>query len=261
MGEVEETDVLIVGGGPVGTMLSALLSKKFDVPNIVLEKEADIPPDPRAFSLNEVGIRQLQYIGLYHRVFTEIGWPTTTIKFLSSRQCDINQTPFLTLKFVGSGLTGHSRNVMFSQPIMEGHMQDVVKCAPTGEYRDRSEVVAIQETVDSTEVLYTRDGQEKRIRAKFVVGTDGKTGFVRKKYLEPKGVLMERAHPFEIKFVGLNFDITAPTPETHPNFPLWRLGYTPEDVLDAFIPGHFCYVGSSSSLIRNGIGSDKSLDL
>lgn len=242
MGKTEETDVLIVGGGPVGTMLSALLSKRFNVPNIVLEKEADIPPDPRAFSLGEVGIRQLQYIGLYDRIFTDIGWPTSSIKFFSSRQCDINQTPFLKLHIRGSGLTGHFRNVMFSQPVMEGCMRDVVKSASLGEYRDRSEVVAIEETSDSTEVVYRRDGQERRIRAKFVVGTDGKTGFVRKKYLEPKGVLMEHAHPFEIKFAGLNFDITAPTPETHPDFPLWRLGYTPEDVLDAFTPGHFCYV-------------------
>ena len=35
-------------------------------------------------------------------------------------------------------------------------------------------------------------GQRRRVRAKFLVGTDGKTGFTRKKYLEPRGVIMEK---------------------------------------------------------------------
>jgi 2-polyprenyl-6-methoxyphenol hydroxylase-like FAD-dependent oxidoreductase len=36
-------------------------------------------------------------------------------------------------------------------------------------------------------------GVEKQIRAKFLVGADGKTGYTRKKYLEPKGVFMQWA--------------------------------------------------------------------
>jgi hypothetical protein len=35
-------------------------------------------------------------------------------------------------------------------------------------------------------------GEQKKIRSKFLVGCDGKTGFTRKSYLEPKGVLMEQ---------------------------------------------------------------------
>ena len=37
-------------------------------------------------------------------------------------------------------------------------------------------------------------GAERQIRCKFLVGADGKTGFTRKKYLEAKGVTMEKAH-------------------------------------------------------------------
>jgi len=39
---------------------------------------------------------------------------------------------------------------------------------------------------------------EKKITAKFLVGADGKTGFVRKKYLEPKGVIMEKSDRYEL---------------------------------------------------------------
>lgn len=36
-------------------------------------------------------------------------------------------------------------------------------------------------------------GTEHSIRSKFLVGADGKTGFTRKNYLEPKGVKLEKA--------------------------------------------------------------------
>lgn len=37
-------------------------------------------------------------------------------------------------------------------------------------------------------------GALRRLRARFFVGTDGKTGYTRKHYLEPKGVHMDRVH-------------------------------------------------------------------
>ena len=69
---LETTDVLIVGCGPTGALLTALLGQ-FGVQNIVLEKEPDITEDPRGISLDEDGIRSLQEVGLYDKVYTEIG--------------------------------------------------------------------------------------------------------------------------------------------------------------------------------------------
>ena len=69
---IEETGVIICGGGPTGTALSALLGI-LNVPNIVLEKEKDITTDPRGIALDEDGIRILQSIGIYDRIYTEIG--------------------------------------------------------------------------------------------------------------------------------------------------------------------------------------------
>ena len=68
----EQTGVVIVGGGPTGVLLSALLGKA-QVPNIVLEREADIVTDPRGIVLDEDGVRVLQSLGVYDSVFTEIG--------------------------------------------------------------------------------------------------------------------------------------------------------------------------------------------
>jgi 2-polyprenyl-6-methoxyphenol hydroxylase-like FAD-dependent oxidoreductase len=68
----ETTDVVIVGCGPTGALLTALLGA-FDIPNIVLEREADITEDPRGIALDEDGIRLLQAVGIYDKVYTEIG--------------------------------------------------------------------------------------------------------------------------------------------------------------------------------------------
>lgn len=67
----EETKIIICGGGPTGAILSALLSR-LRVPNVVLEREESITTDPRGIALDEDGIRILQSIGIYEKVFTEM---------------------------------------------------------------------------------------------------------------------------------------------------------------------------------------------
>jgi hypothetical protein len=42
--------------------------------------------------------------------------------------------------------------------------------------------------------------------------------------------------------VALNWRLTLPTPASHPDFPLWRLGYTPEEVYDIFFPQDFNFI-------------------
>jgi 2-polyprenyl-6-methoxyphenol hydroxylase-like FAD-dependent oxidoreductase len=77
---LETTDVLIVGCGPTGALLTVLLGQ-FGVQNIVLEKEPDITEDPRGITLDEDGIRLLQEVGLYDKIYTEMGlcelWPSS----------------------------------------------------------------------------------------------------------------------------------------------------------------------------------------
>jgi 2-polyprenyl-6-methoxyphenol hydroxylase-like FAD-dependent oxidoreductase len=68
----ETTDVLIVGCGPTGALLTVLLGQ-FGVQNIVLEKEPDVTDDPRGITLDEDGIRLLQEVGFYDKVYTEMG--------------------------------------------------------------------------------------------------------------------------------------------------------------------------------------------
>jgi 2-polyprenyl-6-methoxyphenol hydroxylase-like FAD-dependent oxidoreductase len=82
---LETTDVLIVGCGPTGALLTALLGQ-FGVQNIVLEKEAGVTDDPRGITLDEDGIRLLQEVGIYDKVYTEMG----SCEFISFGKSSLN---------------------------------------------------------------------------------------------------------------------------------------------------------------------------
>ena len=81
---METTDVIICGCGPTGALLAAFLVQ-YDVQNILLEKELDITQDPRGIALDEDGIRLLQAVGIYDKIWTEIGqseWANTKLLLL-----------------------------------------------------------------------------------------------------------------------------------------------------------------------------------
>ena len=70
--EIETTDVIICGCGPTGAMLSGFLARH-GVPTIVLERELEITQDPRGIALDEDGIRLLQALGIYDKIWSEFG--------------------------------------------------------------------------------------------------------------------------------------------------------------------------------------------
>ena len=40
----------------------------------------------------------------------------------------------------------------------------------------------------------------------------------------------------------MNLKLTVPTPKSHPDFPLWQRGYTPEQMYDLFFPQAFRFL-------------------
>jgi 2-polyprenyl-6-methoxyphenol hydroxylase-like FAD-dependent oxidoreductase len=77
---------------------------------------------------------------------------------------------------------------------MERCLREAIASQPESELRSGSTICEIEESTDNVIVTYiTSTGEKTKIRAKFFVGADGKTGFTRKKYLEPKGITMEKS--------------------------------------------------------------------
>ena len=87
-------------------------------------------------------------------------------------------------------------------------------------------------------------GPSKSVECRYLIGADGKKGIVRKHFLEPSACIKMREgiYKYEGTWVAANLHIRLPTPDTHPDFPLWKLGFTPERLYDLFWPKgwHFC---------------------
>ncbi|KAJ5779825.1 monooxygenase [Penicillium paradoxum] len=249
----ETTDVLICGCGPTGAMLSAYLGK-LDIPNIVLEKEPDITTDPRGIVLDDEGIRLLQGLGLHQYIFTEMGSSPCMHQQKERKKTDIPQS---------EGHTGHIGILAHKQPVMEKYLRVAMGQSKVSELRSNCTLISLSEDLEWVYAIYTdASGQEKKIRSRFLAAADGKTGFTRKMYLEPKGITLDWAEPsrYEATWVALNWKVRLPTKESHPSFPLWKLGYTPEEVYDLFFPADFrflCNPGRSAVCGRFGRLEDR----
>ncbi|KAL3447764.1 hypothetical protein BJX65DRAFT_307818 [Aspergillus insuetus] len=244
--EYETTDIVICGCGPTGGLLSAYLSR-MSVPHIVLEKETTITTDPRGIALDEDGIRLLQGVGIYDKIYSEIGTCMGQFQFIGGTKKHLNQKPFLQMDYTTTeGGTGHVGFICHKQPVLEKYLRDAMQAPGLHSVlRSGCSVSHLSEDEDWTYCHYLDSkGTTHCIRSRFFVGADGKTGFTRKMYLEPLGIQMNFAdHAFyEETWVALNWEITLPTPETHPTFPLWAKGYTPEQVYDAFFPANFRFL-------------------
>ena len=149
------------------------------------------------------------------------------------------------------------------QPAIEEFLRARIQELGIASVRLGARVIGIKEDNDSVIATYLDTSNMRHtLKGKFLVGADGKTGFTRKQYLEAKGVKMEhsRQAPYEETWVALNWRISLPTPKTHPDFPLWELGYTTEQVYDAFFPTDFrflCNPFRPAVCGRFGLDSDR----
>ncbi|KAI8155862.1 3-(3-hydroxy-phenyl)propionate/3-hydroxycinnamic acid hydroxylase [Colletotrichum sp. SAR 10_70] len=170
--------------------------------SVILEKAAEVTTDPRGVWLTGDAVRIFHAIGIGHEM-NQVGHEPPHVNFHHST---FNTIPFYRMKITTSNSLEH-------------------EVPPTVEYLDSQK-------------------SRRVIRGQWLVGADGKTGIVRKHFLEPTAGIKQEAgvYPYEGVWVAANLKMTVPTPQTHPNFPLWKYGYTPDEVYDLFWPlgWHFC---------------------
>ncbi|KAJ6440665.1 oligopeptide transporter [Purpureocillium lavendulum] len=245
MNSMDTTDVIVCGCGPTGGMVSTLLSQ-YGIPHVVLERDAEITADPRGIALDEDGIRCLQACGIYDKIFTEIGQAMGTFRFVGGVHNDLSRKAFMAMDYsTTEGGTGHPGFICHRQPLIEKNLRSRMQELGVADIRLNSCVAAIGEDSDWVYASYVdAQGDTKTIQGRFLVGADGKTGFTRKQYLEPRGITLERdaTAPYDEVWVALNWRVSLPTPASHPHFPLWEKGFTPQQVYDAFFPKNFRFL-------------------
>jgi 2-polyprenyl-6-methoxyphenol hydroxylase-like FAD-dependent oxidoreductase len=129
--------------------------------------------------------------------------------------------------------------------LTENELRAVIERSKLCTIRTNCEVIAREEFEDHVVTAYRRpDGSTGLLRSDWLVAADGKRGIVRKKFLEPVTDIRQLSgkYLYERTWIIANLRLTLPTPETHPDFPLWSIGLTPKQVYDLFWPKdwHFC---------------------
>lgn len=167
----QETDVVIVGYGPVGAALAVYLGK-LGVSTIVIEKNLEILKMPRAIALDNEALRVLQRIGLADDSFDKI--PIEIVRM---------HCPFLG-QFSEINTSGKidemSKLVTFYQPDLENALRKQVSKYSHIHILHGAEFLSFTENQNSIDIsIKDAQGCDRSIHAKYLVGADGASSKIR----------------------------------------------------------------------------------
>ncbi|ROQ94203.1 2-polyprenyl-6-methoxyphenol hydroxylase-like FAD-dependent oxidoreductase [Streptomyces sp. 2132.2] len=175
-GSDAEVAVLIVGGGPVGLTARALLAR-WGVSTLLVEKHAELSPFPRSRLVNVRSMEIFRQLGLAARITAAAFTP----EYGRARFRDtLYDEDFATAAMVGveapvpeSPVTG----VLTSQDRLE----PVLLAAADAPLRFGVELTALAEGPDGVVALLLdrRSGARTRVRARYVIASDGAHSTVR----------------------------------------------------------------------------------
>ncbi len=167
-------DVAIVGYGPVGQALAALLGRAgHEV--AVFERYDEIYRLPRAVHIDHEIMRLLQALGLADRLAAEM------IPLREYRWFGADREPLMTLTPQQPAISGWEPSYLFFQPEFERAL-DGHACAHdcVTVHRGWAADGLVNEPEAATVTIRrSRDGERRTVRARWVVGADGANSFVR----------------------------------------------------------------------------------
>ena len=167
-----DTDVLVVGLGPVGAALANLLGR-YGVRVLAIDRATEIFTKPRAIALDNEALRILQLAGVRDGEFATVGIPQVQYHSpLFGRFARINSARIVD---------GHPILVTFYQPELEALLRRKLQALSTVQVRLGTELVDFVDDGSRVEArLKTEQGRALRVRARYLVGADGAGSLVRR---------------------------------------------------------------------------------
>ncbi|RDI49346.1 bifunctional 3-(3-hydroxy-phenyl)propionate/3-hydroxycinnamic acid hydroxylase [Nocardia mexicana] len=179
-GEIE-TDVVVVGAGPVGMTAAALLAAR-GVRVQVLERNTETSDEPKAISIDDEALRVYQWAGLAERLL-RIMVPGTGTRYFDSQGRTLFQA-----RAEQPRRFGYPFKNPFAQPDLERELAHHLRQHPRAGLRMGAEVTDLDSDGDGVRIRCA-SGQ---LRARYVLGCDGGRSAVR----ERLGIAMSgRSYP------------------------------------------------------------------
>lgn len=174
-GTAPDVDVVVVGYGPVGAVLTGLLARR-GVRVAAFERGADVFTLPRAAHFDAEIARTLQFLGAMDAILPATA-PTSGMDFV-----DAEGRVLMTFETETHESTeGWPRSFMFYQPDMERALRARVAELLSASVHLEHDVIAVVDHGDTVSVTVRdlTDGTERVCTASYVVGCDGARSMVR----------------------------------------------------------------------------------
>ncbi|HYR06682.1 MAG TPA: bifunctional 3-(3-hydroxy-phenyl)propionate/3-hydroxycinnamic acid hydroxylase [Longimicrobium sp.] len=171
-----DTDVAIVGCGPVGAVAANLLGLQ-GVRVIVLERETIPHAQPRAFSCDDEALRVYQAAGLVDQVRAHMARASIV------HYTGVDGRKFAEIDIAGLDFgNGFPPLNFFYQPTLEAELRRGLQRFPHVELHTGREVAAIAQDAAGVTLDVRQVGTDERwtVRAKFLLGCDGARSSVRR---------------------------------------------------------------------------------
>ncbi|WP_269757582.1 bifunctional 3-(3-hydroxy-phenyl)propionate/3-hydroxycinnamic acid hydroxylase [Actinomadura violacea] len=167
-------DVAVVGYGPVGMAVTALLGQAGHRV-VAVERYAGLYNLPRAATFDDETMRTLARLGVAERLLPNLRVQRTYEWRNGGGDLLIEQ------RFTEAGRSGWAEWYMMYQPDLEASLDGVCRSLPTVRVRHSSPVVDVEQ--DHEGVVLTVDSPQgtERISARYVVACDGGNSFVRQR--------------------------------------------------------------------------------
>lgn len=207
-------DVVVVGYGPVGELLTLLLARAgFRV--CAVERHPTFFGLPRAVHFDDEVARILQSAGLEADV-ERIALPTDRCRF--DYVGAAGQTIMSMMVGAERGDAGWSAAYSFAQPDLEAALDAAVRAQPGATVRMGMECSAIRQDADRVVVtLHPRDGAAPTtLTARYVIGADGANSFVRRQ-------MDVVVHDLGFAYDWLVVNVRYPHPEAAPTLNMMQI--------------------------------------
>jgi 3-(3-hydroxy-phenyl)propionate hydroxylase len=167
------TDVAVIGAGPCGITMANLLAV-YGVRAVVIDAQPGIYEYPRAVGIDDESLRTYQSIGIVGRLLEDIVQNTPIRYYTSWGRLMAHVAPSVRP-------FGWPRRNNFLQPLFEAALREKVAESDTVELWLGARLTGYEQDADGVAAeIETGNSQTVRLRAKYLVGTDGGRSTVRK---------------------------------------------------------------------------------